>query len=292
MTRRPWFPFYVDDFWQDEAVACMSLEEVGLYVRLLSLQWREGSIPSDLDRLARICGIDGPAMARLWLGLWPCFSQVENQADRLINRRLAEIANRQTEVHRKLSEQGQAGARKRWGEHGPAIAPLKPGYSIVESESEGPTTTNPLPPLGANQTDGVEDDPASPSGEPDPPQEAKNQPSRRKKAKKPLTPAPETFEPSKGSTEWFRRKFGTVPKTAVDLQTEKFLENHRSKGNVFVNWQSAWKTWMVNWQTDFGKRVPPGAGSQTKPDGVPDDDPNLVRPDDGKTELGKNRAAS
>ena len=33
----------------------MSLEEEGCYIRLLAYCWREGSIPSDLDKLSRLC---------------------------------------------------------------------------------------------------------------------------------------------------------------------------------------------------------------------------------------------
>ena len=267
MSRKPWFPFYVDDFWQDEAVQAMSLEEVGFYLRLLSLQWREGSIPSDLEKLGRICHLDGPAMARLWPSVSQCFTNVQDDLSRIINRRLAAIQDQQTAVHQKLSEQGKMGARARWGGDGPAIATPMPGHrppdGIVESEVEVTTTTTP---------------PLSPPGlENDTPASSK-QTTKPAKRKSPTTPPPENFELTTAMQEWFREKFGNVPARLVKQQTEQFLDHHRSKGNQFVDWKAAWRTWMTNWRSNFGKDTP------TKPPAGPKgqeqrDNPNLVKPD-------------
>jgi uncharacterized protein YdaU (DUF1376 family) len=55
---RPWFKFWVDDFLNDEAVLLMTNEQVGVYVRLLCRDWREGSLPSRWEFIARLVGID------------------------------------------------------------------------------------------------------------------------------------------------------------------------------------------------------------------------------------------
>lgn len=52
--RLPWFRFWVQDFIQDEKVQRMNNEAVGLYVKLLILQWIEGSIPVDCVDLASL----------------------------------------------------------------------------------------------------------------------------------------------------------------------------------------------------------------------------------------------
>jgi hypothetical protein len=32
----------------------------------------------------------------------------------------------------------------------------------------------------------------------------------------------------------------------IETETAKFLDHHRSKGNLFVDWESAWRNWMRN----------------------------------------------
>ncbi len=259
MSRKPWFPFWVDDFWQDESVQAMSLEEVGLYLRLLSHQWREGSIPSDTDRLARICNLDASDMARLWPSISQCFKQVGADQDRLANPRLLAIWEGQTTVHQRLSERGRKGAQARWHKHTSANAQAIPKESpgVVKGESESETTTDPpIPPEG-----GTAKGPQRKSG--------------GKKRRKPTTPPPEAFKPSTKNQEWFRKEFGIVAKSLVDRETAKFLDHHRSKGNQFVDWQAAWRTWMVNWQTQFGTTSPPGSTDRAERP-----NPNLVTPDD------------
>ena len=278
MSRKPWFPFWVDDFWQDESVQAMSLEEVGLYLRLLSHQWREGSIPSDTDRLARICNLDASDMARLWPSISQCFKQVGADQDRLANPRLLAIWEGQTTVHQRLSERGRKGAQARWHKHTSANAQAIPKESpvVVKGESESETTTDPpSPPAGGTERAGESTDSqdgtaatGSVSGSP-------KRKSGGKKRRKPTTPPPETFEPSKGNTEWFRKGFGVVAKSMVDRETQQFLDRHRSKGNEFVDWQAAWRTWMSNWQTNFGKTSPPGSTDRQERA-----NPNLVTPDD------------
>lgn len=266
MPRKPWFPFYTDDFWQDENVAAMTLEEVGLYLRLLCLQWREGSIPADPERLARIAGISREAIGTLWENVSGCFQPLPDDPTRLANPRLLAVANRQTEVHRKAVESGRKGGLASKGALSdptakPEGASSKP-QPYRESESEVTTTTTPpSPPAGeTSQSDPEKPTAKSPRG--------KNKPRKRKT---PTTPPPDRFDPSTANTEWFRKQFGVVAKSLVDRETGKFLDRHKSLGNQFVDWQAAWRTWMTNWQTDFGKRSPAGV-----PDRPPRANPNLV----------------
>jgi uncharacterized protein YdaU (DUF1376 family) len=131
--KSPAFQFYPSEFLADENVAMMSNREVGCYIKLLCYCWREGSIPSEIEKIAKLCGEDSSAMAQLWLSLSSCFSSAItshgsaiDSHPRLINKRL-EIERKKQEEHRKeRSESGSRGAKSRWSKelsnHGSAIA--------------------------------------------------------------------------------------------------------------------------------------------------------------------------
>ena len=53
----PWFKFFAGDFLADEGVTCLSFEERGVLVTLWAFAWREGSIPDDVIRVARMLGL-------------------------------------------------------------------------------------------------------------------------------------------------------------------------------------------------------------------------------------------
>lgn len=115
MHKSPAFQFYPADFLSDENVALMSLAGRGAYITLLCYCWREGSIPSDIDRLARLCGTDSSAMAQLWGELSPCFEIAINEPSRLIHSRLETERIKQAAHSAERQESGKKGALKRWG---------------------------------------------------------------------------------------------------------------------------------------------------------------------------------
>ena len=242
----------------------MTFEEVGLYLRLLSLQWREGSIPSDPEKLARICGLDGPAMAGLMAQVGPCFEPVADDPSRLFNQRLKMVSNKAEESTRKLAEQGRAGARARWGGNGPAMPPpsYPDGPAIAKRESESDITTK---------------DPPSP---PDGGSEAPKPKSGKRKQKKSPTPPPADFKPSESDIAWFRKTIGVVSKKRVDLETQNFLTHHARKGNEFADWNQAWKNWMVReaklggWEEKEKGKVSTGRDGE-----YPETSPGLVEED-------------
>lgn len=114
MNKSPAFQFYAADFLADENVVAMSLEERGAYITLICFCWREGSIPSDVNRLARLCGVDGSAMAQLWPSLCPAFSQSETEPSRMVHPRLEKERLKQLDRKVERSESGKRGAEKRW----------------------------------------------------------------------------------------------------------------------------------------------------------------------------------
>ncbi len=264
-VRKPWFPFYVYDFWQDESVLAMTFEEVGLYVRLLSLQWIEGSIPADVDRVARIVGLSSDALAMLWPPLAPCFPPVKNDPTRLANPRLAAIVDQQMDVHRKAVEAGRLGGQASQRRSSGAQASL-------DKRSTGAQASLDQPEPEPNSED-QQDPPIVP---PEGAEGRDTAPAGKRKRKKPTTPPPDSFEPSVTDMRWFRGKFGEVPRLDIRHQTETWLNHHRAKGNQFVDWNAAWKTWMANWRSDFGRKTP----TPVEPAPPPRENPNLVREDD------------
>jgi uncharacterized protein YdaU (DUF1376 family) len=84
-VRRPWFPFYVDDFLGDEVVKLADNRTIGVYIRLLCHQWREGSLPTGPTLLAQIAHERPQDFSRIWKRLAAKFEKHDN---RLVNRRL------------------------------------------------------------------------------------------------------------------------------------------------------------------------------------------------------------
>jgi len=109
--KAPAFQFYPKDFLTDGHVAGMTLAERGAYITLLCLCWREGSLPFDMARLARMVDEPLPAFRRLWPTLEPCFRK-ENA--RLVHPGLDQERAKQAARRLASSENGSKGAAKRW----------------------------------------------------------------------------------------------------------------------------------------------------------------------------------
>lgn len=66
---------------------------------------------------------------------------------------------------------------------------------------------------------------------------------RSKYRKTQKTGTPDEFDISQNLREWAEKKEIDID---LKLETEKFLDYHRAKGNSFANWDAAWKNWMRN----------------------------------------------
>jgi uncharacterized protein YdaU (DUF1376 family) len=146
--KKPWYPWYPRNFLADEQVLVMTLEQEGVYRRLLDHQWLHGSIPSELPALAAICkGIPVASMRKLWEAVKGCFP-VEVDG-RLQNGKLGRVrteADRLAEMHR---QRGVQGAKKRWSKdatsNASSILEAIQTDSIPQSQSQSHTTTTTLP---------------------------------------------------------------------------------------------------------------------------------------------------
>lgn len=108
MNKAPAFQWYAADYLADERVMLMSLEAEGAYVRLLSLCWREGSIPANAALLSAMCKQAGPKVIKEVL---PCFTKAGAPSGRLVHKRLEEERAKQLAHRTKQAENGRNGGR-------------------------------------------------------------------------------------------------------------------------------------------------------------------------------------
>jgi hypothetical protein len=113
--KSPAMPWYGKDFYDDEHVKLMSLEQEGAYQRLLWHAWSHGSIPADVESLAKLFGVPKARAVKLWPGIAPCWTEVDG---RLRQKRLDRVRGDQ----REHSEEMRRLALRRYGKEPPSDA--------------------------------------------------------------------------------------------------------------------------------------------------------------------------
>jgi len=91
----------------------MNNTEVGCYIKLLCFCWDRGSIPNNIDKIAKLCNEPKEEMAQLWTAISPCFKN-GNAKGRLINLRLDKERKKQLEFREERAASGKKGAEIRW----------------------------------------------------------------------------------------------------------------------------------------------------------------------------------
>lgn len=134
----------------------MTLEEQGAYIRLLCHEWLEGSIPSNLSDLAKICGISRTRMSRVWRNVSSKFECGEDGA-RLCNARLEQYRNELLEKRSRQSQGGKEGAAKRWADEKPTVTkPVgNPLGKAMGSDSSAVTTATNISSVSSNEETGA-----------------------------------------------------------------------------------------------------------------------------------------
>ena len=108
--KLPYFKFYPSDFLSHPAVMEMEAAAVGVYVKLLCVQWKRGSLPKDPARLARLGGVSVVEMEEvIWPQLAACFA---DRRGSLVNNRLEEERSAALAKQKALSDGGKRGAAK------------------------------------------------------------------------------------------------------------------------------------------------------------------------------------
>ena len=111
MSKLPYMPLYVDDY--EAATAHLTLEEDGIYNRLLRLCWRTSgcSVPDDPSWIARRMRVDLDTYHRL---VEPIIKEFFGRANgRVSQRRQREEFQKANEVSRKRAAAGKKGGRPR-----------------------------------------------------------------------------------------------------------------------------------------------------------------------------------
>lgn len=151
-----YMPFYVADYLAD--TTDLSAEEHGVYFLLLLNLWkRDGRLPCEPTRLARMVGLSIPEWERVWLAIGRFF---ELEDGHFCQSRLSRELTKAKALRAAASDNGRKGAGVRWGSHSPAngvaiVSPMatpianhiaknssSPSESPSESESE-PTSPSP-----------------------------------------------------------------------------------------------------------------------------------------------------
>ena len=110
----PFMPLFVDDFDNDPDVQYMTMEQEGLYLRLLRVQWREGDLPADPKRLRILCRHHAECFDRNWDAISCLFGEVA--PNRIANPRLAIERARAIDGAAARSERASKAAKARWPE--------------------------------------------------------------------------------------------------------------------------------------------------------------------------------
>jgi hypothetical protein len=133
MISVPYFPFYPSDWLSDEKIQSMSMEGEGVYIHLLAIEWREGSIPADRSAIVMLCkGRDSSAIEEALT----CFRPHPRKIGRLFNKRLEEERKKLSNFRKSKKIAGLKGANKRWHSHDLPLAKNASSSSSSPSSSE------------------------------------------------------------------------------------------------------------------------------------------------------------
>lgn len=75
---------------------------------------------------------------------------------------------------------------------------------------------------------------------------------KRGRQRLPKTPAPLTFEVTEEL--WAEAEAMGVPAEDIPIETEKFLNRNRAKGEMYSDWTAAWRNWMLK-AVEFRKKA-------------------------------------
>lgn len=119
----------------DERVRLMSLQERGAYITLLCMCWQEGSLPANVEDIARLVGVRPQYFKRLWSGqLGSCFFASVEDGGRWRHKRLDQEREKQEHHRQRASDKGRIGAQNRWHRHRAGNAQAMPSDGSAVSD--------------------------------------------------------------------------------------------------------------------------------------------------------------
>lgn len=136
----PAFQFYASDFLT--ATQSWDVNEVGIYIRLLSNQWVNLKLPKDTERLARIAGCSHDEFKKAWVILG--FKFLEGEDGFLRNIRLESVRAEKNTFLEKQRLNGLKGGRpkKENPEHKPEETQAKPKNNPTSNPKETSSSSN------------------------------------------------------------------------------------------------------------------------------------------------------
>lgn len=138
MSRSPAFQFYPGDFLAGR-VAMYSLEEIGAYMVLLASDWTLNGLPTDVEKLAKLCRVS----RRRFAGIWQNISdQFEEHEGKLRNPRLVKERERQELWREKSSEGGKKSAKGRTKGGSTVVEPTAQPKGNTSSSSSSSSSTS------------------------------------------------------------------------------------------------------------------------------------------------------
>lgn len=161
--KSPAYQRYPKDYVSDIKVQSMSLEEEGMYNRLMDYCWCEVALPADPKILSALCKGKEPTALVL-----SCFIAVRSESDPsamvLRHKRLDEERKKQADHAARRSLAGQKGNEKRWGKPKKpkkiiAIGSQRDDFAIAigsqtialqSSSSSSIANNTPIPPQGGS----------------------------------------------------------------------------------------------------------------------------------------------
>lgn len=218
MEKPPAFQFYPSDFLSDENVVLMNNAEVGCYIKLLCFCWKQGSIPGDVVKLAKLCNEESDSMAQLWTAIKPCFQNGDIDG-RLVHQRLKRERQKQDDFRQERSESGKKGADIRWKKKkgGSGIAQPLP-EPLAKNGSSSSSSLIYIQKCGSKKDD------------------------FHYQIKVPFPPQIFLTERMK---EYVKIQGCEDPNYPAQL-FEDFRNHHKSAGKKFVDWTTTFQTWVRN----------------------------------------------
>jgi hypothetical protein len=111
-----WFPCYANRWLLSQGVRLMTFEQRGIYWELLCMEWRDGSIPADLEDLAALLHVPLDQLENAWRRIGKMFAPAPGNPDRLQNEWLEDIRAEQIAKRERKAAAGTKGAASRWSQ--------------------------------------------------------------------------------------------------------------------------------------------------------------------------------
>lgn len=247
MAALPYMQLYVADYLAD--TMHLSTEEHGAYLLLIFNYWQTGK-PIPKSRLARITRLSNERWTVVERALNEFFNERDDEwVHERVERDLDAVHASQTQ--RSAAGKASAEARKNRAKSRHTRLGNDRSTTVEVSLNENPTNRD-------TDTDTDTEESRSralpAAAAPAPLTVIPVEPAPKAKRKSTI---PETFLLTTEMAKWARER---APAANLPLETEKFVNHYRGKGDLRADWVASWRTWMLNAQT-YAQRPSRGGGA-------------------------------